>query len=107
MALGELFLADGTTAAHVAVSDTASAISGAFDALNANTHVDKIIVSDANEVTISVAQAASDTVALGELFLTGGTTPAHVAVSDTASAISGAFDAAERQHARQQDHRQR
>ncbi len=93
VALGELFLTGGTTPAHVAVSDTAANIQAAFNALNANTHVDKIIVSDSSEVTITAAQAASDTVALGELFLADGTTPAHVAVSDTASAISGAFDA--------------
>jgi hypothetical protein len=94
-ALGELFLSNGTTPAHVAVSDTAANIAGAFTALNANTHVDKIVVSDSatNEVTISVAAAAADTTALGELFLANGTTPAHVAVSDTASAISAAFDA--------------
>ncbi|HZZ12463.1 MAG TPA: bluetail domain-containing putative surface protein [Paraburkholderia sp.] len=93
--LGELVQANGTTAAHVAVSDTASAISGAFDALNANSHVDKIIVSDSatHEVTISVAQAANDTVALSELVVNDGVTPAHVAVADTATAISGAFDA--------------
>ncbi|HEX4294597.1 MAG TPA: hypothetical protein VHZ29_10720, partial [Rhizomicrobium sp.] len=93
--LGELFQANGTTPAHVAVSDTAANVAGAIDALNANTHVDKIIVSDSatNEVTITAAQAAADSAVLGELFQANGTTPAHVAVSDTASAISGAFDA--------------
>jgi hypothetical protein len=94
-ALGELFQANGTTPATVTVGDTASNISGAFDALNANTHVGKIVVSDSatNEVTISVSQAASDTTALGELYAANGTTPAHVAVNDTAAAISTAFDA--------------
>jgi hypothetical protein len=94
-ALNELFAADGITAAHVAVADTAANIQAAFDALNGNGHVNKIIVSDsgANEVTITVAQAASDTTALNELFQAGGSLPASVAVSDTASAISGAFDA--------------
>jgi hypothetical protein len=94
-ALGELFQSNGTTPAHVAVSDTASNISGAFNALNANTHVDKIVVSNsgAAEVTITVTQAGSDTAALGELFQSDGTTPAHVEVSDTAANISAAFDA--------------
>jgi len=94
-ALGELFLANGTTPAHVAVSDTAANIAGAFNALNVNSHVDKIIVSDSatNEVTITASQAAADSTALGELFLANGTTPAHVAVSDTAANISAAFDA--------------
>jgi PII-like signaling protein len=94
-ALNELFLANGTTPAHVAVLDTASAISAAFGALNANSHVDKIVVADSstNEVTITAAQAANDTIALNELFKADGTTQAHVAVSDTAAAISSALDA--------------
>jgi len=94
-ALGELFQANGTTPAHVAVSDTAANVASAFDALNSNTHVDKIIVSNSGsaEVTITAAQAGSDTTALGELFQSNGTTPAHVAVSDTAAAISSAIDA--------------
>ncbi|HTQ13613.1 MAG TPA: calcium-binding protein [Rhizomicrobium sp.] len=95
IALGELFQADGASPAHVKVSDNAANISGAFDALNGNGHVDKIVVSDSatHEVTIAVGQAAADGTALGELFRADGTTPAHVAVSDTAAAISGGFDA--------------
>jgi hypothetical protein len=94
-ALSELFQANGTTAAHVAIGDTAANISSAFDTLNTNGQVNKIIVSDSatNEVTITAAQAASDTAALSELFQAGGTAAAHVAVQDTAANISTAFDA--------------
>jgi hypothetical protein len=94
-ALSELFQANGTMAAHVAIGDTAANIASAFDTLNANSQANKIIVSDSatNEVTITVAQAAADTTALGELFLANGTTAAHVAVQDTAANVSSAFDA--------------
>ncbi|HTT96752.1 MAG TPA: bluetail domain-containing putative surface protein, partial [Rhizomicrobium sp.] len=94
-ALNELKQANGTSIAHVAVSDTASAISSAFDALSGNSHVDKIIVNDSttNEVTITVAQLSGDTTALSELKQSDGTTAAHVKISDSAANISAAFDA--------------
>ena len=92
-ALGELRQSDGTTPASVTVSDTAGDIASAFGALGAAT-VGKIIVSDSssNEVTLSAAVAAADTVAEGKLYLAGGTVQADVAVDDSNSAISAVFD---------------
>ncbi len=92
--LGELYQSYGILINSVAVSDTAANIQAAFDALNGNAHVDKIIVSNSAsaEVTISVSQAATDTTALRHLVQQNGQA-VFVAVSDTASAISGAFDA--------------
>ena len=93
-ALGELYQSDGTTHAHVEVLDIAANISSALDALNANTHVDKIVVSDSatHEVTLTAAQVAADTTALGELYQSNGTAPAHAEVLDTAANISAAFN---------------
>ncbi|HEX4295088.1 MAG TPA: bluetail domain-containing putative surface protein, partial [Rhizomicrobium sp.] len=89
-ALAELYQADGVTLAHVKIADTAAHISSAFDSLNGSSRVDKIVVTDSsgNEVTINATQAHNDTAALNELFNSDGTTPAHVAVSDTAANIS-------------------
>ncbi|MGD0189670.1 MAG: hypothetical protein ABSD74_02895 [Rhizomicrobium sp.] len=92
----KLYDAGGVTPASIAVSDTASNISAAIDSLDSNTHVNKIIVSDSglgNQVTVSVAQLASDATALGELYDANGTTPASITVMDTQAAISADFDA--------------
>ena len=81
LGLGTTHLTDSDA---VVITDTAAAISDAFDALNGVPQVDKIIVADSasHEVTITMAQAASDTTALGELYQSDGTTPAGVDVSD-------------------------
>ncbi|HEX4860635.1 MAG TPA: bluetail domain-containing putative surface protein, partial [Rhizomicrobium sp.] len=92
--LGELYNTNGTTHANVTVNDVAATISGAFDALNANTQVNKILVSDSatNEVTLLAAQIAADATALAELYVANGSALANVKVADTAAGISAAFD---------------
>ncbi len=45
-AMGELFQADGTTLAHVTVSDSAAHVTAALDSLNGNTQVTKIVAAD-------------------------------------------------------------
>ena len=76
------------------MSDTAAHVSSAFDALQADTQVNKIIVSDSvtNEVTLLAAQITTDAAALAELFQADGTTLAHVKIADSAAHISSAFD---------------
>src|SRR5262249_38739184 len=93
-ALGELLNSDGLTPANVAVNDTAADIQAAFDALNSNTQVNKIVVSDSatNTVTLLAAQIHNDTTALGELFNANGTTAAHVLAADTAANMPTYFD---------------
>jgi hypothetical protein len=76
-----------TGADTVIVSDTAANISTAFDALNSITEIDKIVVTDSagHKVLITMAQAGSDTRALGELYQSDGTTPAGVDISDASA----------------------
>ena len=91
-ALGELYNANGTQLEIYNVSDTAANISAALGALNSDTQIGKIIVSDSGTggvVTASVAQLTSDATALGELFQANGTTPATITVSDTSVNLSG------------------
>jgi hypothetical protein len=91
-ALGELYNANGTQLEIYNVSDTAANISAALGALNSDTQIGKIIVSDSGTggvVTASVAQLTSDATALGELFQANGTTPATITVSDTSANLSG------------------
>ena len=87
-ALGSLY-SSNITPVSVTVQDTAANLSSAFDALNGNSHVGQIVVSDSgvNEVTISVASFTADTTALGMLYDANGTTPASVAISDIAANI--------------------
>ena len=84
--LGELNNADGSPV-HIIVSDTAADISSALDALSGDSQVNKIIISDSgsNAVEVSIAQLTADKVALSELYLSNGTTPANVTLSDTAT----------------------
>ncbi len=93
--LAKLFEADGVTHAHVTVADNAASISAGFDALSADSQVNKIIVADSgsNAVVVNVAQITSDATALAELFQADGTTQAHVTVTDTAAHIAAALGA--------------
>jgi PII-like signaling protein len=91
--LSELYQSDGQTLADVFVNDTAANISGAeFDALNNDSRVNGIVISDGETVTISAAQAFADTTALGELFSGNLGVPALVEVSDTAANIQSQLD---------------
>jgi hypothetical protein len=85
VAEGELFLANTTTPAHVAVSDVASTISTDFDALNGNTHVDNITVASGGAVALSVTQFGADTTAIGEL-----QGAYQLAVTGSAASVTGA-----------------
>ncbi len=73
----------------VAIADTAAHVAADIDALNANSHITTIALSDPGTpaLTLSVAQL-SDATALGEI-----TTPYTIAVSDTAAHVAAAIDA--------------
>ncbi len=93
-ALGEI-----TTPYTIAVSDTAAHVAAAIDALNANSHVTTIALTDAGTpaLTLTVAQLG-DSTALGEI-----TTPYTIAISDTAAHVAAAHRRAQRQHPRHHD----
>ena len=86
-ALGEITNSGYT----IAVADTAAAVSSGIDALNADTHVTSITLTDAGTPTLTLTanQVAHDTAALGEI-----TNSAYaVAVVDTAVNVVENFDA--------------
>ncbi len=87
------FLANQTSldalAGGFSISDTAANVASAFDALNADTHIVSIALSDPGTpaLTLTVAQL-SDATALGEI-----TTPYTIAISDTAAHVAADIDA--------------
>ena len=86
---------NGASTYTLTVTDAAQSLTTAFDALAIKTHVTAVVVSDSAQhyVTLSVASALADTSAEAELYQEDTTTPADIAVSDLASAISANFDA--------------
>ena len=82
-------LAKLTNGYSLAVTDSAGDVSGALDALQANTHVASITLTDPSDpLGVSLAQITSDAGALGEL-----TNGYSLAVTGTAATVSGALDA--------------
>ena len=81
---GELYQADGITAAQVVVSDVASAISSNLDALNADLHVGAITLQDPSDaLALFAAQVAGDTRALDAI------TPSYtIAVADSSADVA-------------------
>jgi hypothetical protein len=79
------------TLTSISVTDTAGNIQAAFATLNGVAHLAQIIVSNSGsvEVTLSASAALADTTAEGLLYQSNGTTPADVAVSDTAANVAG------------------
>ncbi len=71
-----------------AISDTAANVAANFDALNADTHLTAITLSDDGPLTLTAAQALNDTAALGKITNAG----ASIAIADTAANISASFD---------------
>ena len=74
----------------ISIDDTAANISGAFDTLNSDSHLQTIIISDNNPLTLTAAQALNDTNALS-LLGNANTSPVVVDVTDTAANISANF----------------
>ena len=74
--------ADGS-AYSLVVKDSAANVSAAFDALNGNTHVTSIVLTDSGSLTLSVAQALGDTMALAEI-----TPPYAITISDMAANVA-------------------
>ena len=75
----------------IAISDTAANVSAAFDALNGNSHVTSITLTDSGTpmLTLTATQAIEDTSALSEITNTSYT----IAISDTAANVSQYFSA--------------
>ena len=92
--LVELYNSNGSTAANVTVSDTASDITGGLATLESDTQVNKIIVSDsgANEVVVSVSGLTTYGTVLSSLFDANGSTAANVTVSDTTANVTAAIE---------------
>ena len=88
-ALAELAFADGRTAGVLNVTDTAANLSADFDALNADAQVGTLTVSDDQPLTLTVAQLAGDTTALGELHNADGSA-VQAAIVDTGADILAA-----------------
>ncbi len=78
------------TAYGLTVSDTAVHVAASLDALNTNSHVSSIALTDAGTpaLTLTVAQALNDTAALGKI-----TTPYTIAVSDSVANVLASLDA--------------
>lgn len=70
----------------LAVSDTATSLQAAIDALNADLKVSQIVVLDNQALTLTAAQAAADSRAIGELINANGT---KTVVNVTGSTGSG------------------
>ncbi len=72
------------------IADTAANVSANIDALNANTNIKSIALTDGGtqSLTLSVAQAAGDTRALGAIV-----GAYRIAIADTAANILASFDA--------------
>jgi hypothetical protein len=85
-------LSEITNSAYaIDINDTAANVSADFDALNANTNVASITLTDGDDPTLSlsVTQALGDTNALDEI-----TNPDFsIAIVDAASSVSASFDA--------------
>ncbi len=76
---------------NITIADTAANVSGSVDALNADTHVSSITLTDTGTPTLglSIAQALGDTRALGTM-----TNPSYtIAVTDSAATLSANIDA--------------
>ena len=87
-ALSKLVFANGQTAGVLDVQDTAAGLSAAFDALNVDTQVGRIDITDDAPIVLSVSQLVADTSAIAELHDLNGSTPV-IDVVDTAADLSG------------------
>jgi filamentous hemagglutinin len=85
--LSGLAFANGQLTGILNVTDTAAHINPALDALNADTQIGKIVVSDNNVVSATVLQITNDTTALGEMVNANGTS-LKIRVDDVAVNMS-------------------
>src|ERR1700741_1181876 len=72
------------------IDDTAANIQGALNALNGDSHISQIIISDNSPITINVAKINGDATALSKL-VNQDSSPVQLTIRDTAAHIGNGF----------------